>query len=129
MLASRAATFFTALAMAGCGGSAVPDGSPHSVRIEVFENPVYGVPNVSTKSVQPFAVYKDDPDWERVSNQLPDDLPEPVDQGDCRAGQIVSVRMSSGEDIDYGPCRWPGEIEPVRSLMRALLQRERTRRR
>lgn len=130
MLAGRAATIFAALAMTGCGGSAVPDGSPHSVRIEIFENPLYGVPNVSTTPVQPYAVYESDPEWKSVSDRLPDNLPEPVDQGDeCRAGQIVSVRMSSGEDVDYGPCRLPEEIEPVRALMRTLLQRERARQR
>lgn len=128
MLAGRAATILAALAVTGCGGSAVPEGSPHSVRIEIFQNPLYGAPNVSTTPVQPYAVYKQNREWERVSSRLPDELPEPVDQGDdCRAGQIVSVRMSSGAEVDYGPCRWPQEIEPVRALMRTLLQRERAR--
>lgn len=117
-----------ALAVTGCGGSAVPEGSPHSVRIEIFEDPVYGVPNVNKTPVQPWAVYKQDPEWEQVKSQLPDDLPEPVDQGDdCRAGQVISIRMSSGKDVDYGPCRWPDEIEPIRALMRTLLKRERER--
>ena len=42
-------------------------------------------------------------------------------------GTPVSVRLatntgSSGE-VDYGPCRWPEAIEPVRLLMHTLLRR------
>jgi hypothetical protein len=125
VLAPRAAILLLVIVAAGCGESSVPDGEPFSVRFEAFQNPIFGVPNVTTTQAQPFAVYETDPDWGKVSRLLPERLPEPLDQGsECRAGHIVSVRMSSGGDVDYGPCRWPEEIIPVRLLMRTLQQRE-----
>lgn len=105
----------------------MPEGHPVSVRIEAFLNPLYGVPNVTRP--QPFAVYEGETGWAKITGLLPDRLPEPLDKGsECEVGQsgyVLSVRMSSGGDVDYGPCAWPGEIVPVRLLMRTMMQRAR----
>jgi hypothetical protein len=124
--ASRTATLLLILATAGCGGSSVPKGHPVSVQVEIFLNPFFVVPNVTWP--QPFAVHAGETEWERVSRLLPDRLPEPLDKGsECPPGQsgyVLSVRLSSGGDVDYGPCGWPDEIVPVRLLMRTLQQRD-----
>ncbi len=125
VLRIRTAALLLVIVVAGCGESSVPEGSPVGVRIETFFNPIYGVPNLTWP--QPLAVYPGDPNWERVSRLLPDPLPQPVDGGsDCEVGEsgrAISVRMSSGGDVDYGPCGWPEQIVPVRLLMTTLLQR------
>jgi hypothetical protein len=119
-----------ALALAaGCGGSGVPEGEPISVRIDVVQGPgIFG--NAQGISIaQPLKVDQSNAEWARVSRLLPDSLPEPVDQGsDCvSGGLIVSVRLATRAaitgEVDYGPCRWPEEIEPVRLLMHTLLRR------
>jgi len=113
---------------AGCSGSSVPEGIPIAVRVEVVQSAGhFGNPNV--RSAQPLSVYNTDADWTRVSRLLPDRLPEPVDQGsDCASGLMVSVRLATKEEltgeVNYGPCCWPKQVEPVRLLMHTLLRRK-----
>jgi hypothetical protein len=118
-----AALLLIALA-AGCGGSLVPEGDPFAVRLDVVPG-FFGNPAV--RAPQPLAVSMiGSAEWERVSRLLPDPLPEPVDQGSCISGHLVSVQLASTAgfaEISYGPCRWPEAIEPVRLLMRTLLRR------
>ncbi len=122
------------LLAAGCGGSGVPEGKPIVVRFELVEPslPVGVSPNIGP-TPQPLTVYQTGgSQWRRVSRLLPGRLPEPVDQGSaCVSGHVVSVRLAEVEvsanaasgEVDYGPCRWPKAIEPVRLLMHTLLQR------
>lgn len=129
MLARHAAALPLIVFLAGCGGSKVPDGMPIAVRIEFVPSAQIvgrpGVPSPQALTVHNFGV-----GWDRVSSLLPETLPEPVDQGgDCYQGQVVSVRFSTKEgytgEVDYGPCRWPASIEPVRLLMGTFLRRGR----
>jgi hypothetical protein len=74
---------------------------------------------------QPHTVHLTDPEWVKVSRLLPEELPEPMAQGDdCVRGFTVSVRVESSAEVDYGPCRWPSAIDPLRLYMRTLVQRE-----
>lgn len=133
MLRLAAALLLMAV-VAGCGGGAVPEGTPVSVRFEIVNPPGWAGPPGVGPLAQPFAVHETQSQWTRISRLLPDRLPEPVDDGtDCfsgdviASGQVVSVRVfTSGGDtreVDYGPCRWPEAIEPVRLLMHTLLRR------
>jgi len=119
----RAALILVAL-VTGCGGSSVPEGKPIAVRFEVID-PGQFANAQGVRIPQPLTVHQTDTEWPRVSQLLPDQLPEPVDQGDeCLSGFMVSVRASSGGEVDYGPCEWPKELKPVRLLMHTLLRRE-----
>jgi hypothetical protein len=126
VLARWGVAVLVVLLSAGCGGSSVPEGTPISVRFEVVA--AIGLYGPRGAVPQPLTVHETDSDWRRISRLLPKPLPKPVDQGsDCVSGQVVSVRLStksaaSGE-VDYGPCRWPKSIDPVRLFMHTLLQR------
>jgi hypothetical protein len=127
VLRSRPAALLLVALTAGCGGGSVPEGRPIAVRFDVVERPgPSAVPGV--RIAQPLTVHEIDREWDRVSRLLPEDLPEPVDQGsNCWSGHLLSVRLANRDgfagEVSYGPCRWPEEIEPVRLLMDTLLRR------
>src|SRR5215211_4306862 len=122
----RPAALLLIVLAAGCGGSSVPEGDPFAVRLDViagFFGSAQGIraPPPLMVSTMGYA------EWKGVSRLLPDPLPEPVDQGKgCVSGDLVSVQVVSTAgfaEISYGPCRRPEAIEPVRPLMRMLMQR------
>jgi hypothetical protein len=126
LLVRASTALLIALLLAGCGGSAVPEGTPISVRFEVV--PSVGLVGPHGVVPQPLTVDMTASEWRRVSRLLPDPLPEPVDQGsDCDSGHVVSVRLAAHDaisgEVEYGPCRLPKAIEPVRLLMQTLLKR------
>jgi hypothetical protein len=45
---------------------------------------------------------------------LPYELPDPLDQSnDCHDGAVITLTLTSGETIAYGPCNRPAVIDVV----------------
>jgi hypothetical protein len=108
----------------GCGGDDFdPEGSPRGVLYEILFDPTPIGLNPGVERAQPLAVRFGDQAWGRVVPVIPSPLPEPLDQGDeCRSGQKITIRLSNAEEIEYGPCRRPEELEPLRRLLLRMVQ-------
>jgi hypothetical protein len=129
LLRARLATCLVVAALAsGCGGGDFdPEGSPRGVLYEILFDPTPIGLNPDGERAQPLAVRFGDQAWGRVVHVIPSPLPEPLDQGDeCRSGQKITIRLSSAEEIEYGPCRRLKELEPLRLvLLRMVNERDR----
>lgn len=111
-----------AVLLAGCGDDFDPEGRPVGVTLQPVPEPHPFGEGAQLPAQQPVAVWSPYPGWEDVASVTPSPLPRPLDQGsDCRFGLKVTVRLqnvedsvSTSEEVEYGPCRRPAEIEPLR---------------
>jgi hypothetical protein len=121
---AAAALAVAATLAAGCGGDDFdPEGSPRGVLYEILFDPTPIGLDPTIERAQPLAVRFGDRDWEKVVLLIPSPLPEPLDQGDeCRSGQKITIRLSSAEEIEYGPCRRPRELESLRLVLLRMVR-------
>jgi hypothetical protein len=119
-----------AAALSGCRGDDFdPEASPRGVLYEILGDPTPIGLDPDVERAQPLAVRFGDRDWGKVVPLIPSPLPEPLEQSDdCRSGHKITIRLSDAEEIEYGPCRRPNELEPLRRfLLRMVRQRDRRR--
>jgi hypothetical protein len=116
--------------VAGCGGDDFdPQGRPAGVLYEIVWDPTPIGQNPDSPPPQPLLVRLGHQAWGEVRPVSPSPLPAPLDQGDeCRSGHKITIRLTSAEEIEYGPCKRPEELEPLRLLLRRMLnERDRER--
>ena len=120
-----------AVLLSGCGDDFDPEGRPVGVTLQPVPEPHPFGEGAQLPVQQPVAVWSPYSGWEDVASVTPSPLPRPLDQGsDCRSGLKVTVRLqnvedsvSTSEEVEYGPCRRPAEIEPLRRTLERLLRR------
>lgn len=114
----------TVALLSGCRDDFDPDGRAVEATLELVGYPVPLGVDPPSATPQPFAAGLGHREWNEVVPVLPFPLPRPLDQGsDCLTGVKVTVRVSSGDYIEYGPCRRPREIEPLRRTLQRMLRR------
>jgi len=108
--------------LAGCGGSN-PEGRPIGATLEPVRTPYPIGFEPETRTPQPVSVWFAEPGWDRVASVIPSTLPRPLEQGkECLSGLEITVRLSTGDKLEYGPCRRPAEIEPLRRELERVLR-------
>jgi len=125
------AVLAAAVLLSGCGDDFDPEGRPVGVTLQPVPEPHPFGEGAQLPVQQPVVVWSPYPGWEDVASVTPSPLPRPLDQGsDCRSGLKVTVRLQNGEDsvstfeeVEYGPCRRPAELEPLRRTLERLLRR------
>jgi len=75
---------------------------------DVHIQPVPEGPSVSLGRVPPRGGYP----LEQILKFIPEPLPAPIPQS-CDQGGTLTIKLESGREIDYGPCKRPVEIEQL----------------
>jgi len=99
---------------------------PVEVRLHVLSGPP------KFRTLETVFVKSGEQGWAQVVAAIPSPLPRPYEaygydyDFGCRSGYYeVTVFLLNGDQVDYGPCLRPPEVEPLRRALLRLLQQKR----